>query len=107
MLQTSAVEVDPFDKTFGVARLVSRVVEGIFQRRGTDIDNQDFFWSLAFELESVWIITLLKRSVRFRRIGSEHSCPLSNRPGNVPHRTWLGDDGGLKERHRNEQDFAV
>src|SRR5580765_7624080 len=106
MFQSSAVEADPFNKTFGVARLISRVVEGVLQRRRTDINNQNFFGSLAFEIESVGIAILLKRSLNFRWIGREGSCPISHGPGNVPHRAWLGDNDGLKKRHRNEQDFA-
>src|SRR4029079_10289623 len=107
MLQPGAVEANPFNETSGVARLISRIVEGIFQRRVADINNQNLFGSLALEIESVGIATLLKRSLRFLRIGRDHSCPISNGPGNVPHRAWLGDDDALKERHRNEQHFAV
>ena len=69
MLQASAVEADPFNKTLGLARLISRVVEGILQRRRTDVNNQKFFGSLALEIKPVGIAILLKRSLRFRRIG--------------------------------------
>src|SRR5262245_37588131 len=92
MLYSSAVNADALYETLGVTRFVRCVVERILQRRRSDVNNQDFLRSLAFELESVGIIVLLKRSFRFRRIGREHSCPLSDCPQNLADRAGLRDN---------------
>src|SRR5581483_14488 len=61
MLQPSAIKADAFDQAFGVSRFVRSIVKRIFERGRTDVNDQNFLWPLAFELESVRIVSLLKR----------------------------------------------
>jgi hypothetical protein len=92
VLQSGAIESNAFNKTLRMARFIRGIVKRILQRRRTDVHDQNFLGPLALERESVWIIILAKCSLRFRGIGQEHFCPISDRPRNVPHCAGLGDD---------------
>src|SRR5690242_854963 len=107
MFESSAIKTDPFDGALGMARFIRGIVKGILERRRTDIDYENLFRPLTFEHQPVRIIALAKRGLGFRRIRQQHSCSIGNRAGNVPYRAGLGHNDGLKERHRNEQDFAM
>ncbi len=107
MGEPRAVDADALDLTARLARLVRRVVETVFERRGTAVDDENFLRPLPFELETIRILALAECGGRFRRISQDHLHPFRDRPRNPLHRARLGHDDRLEQRHRNQQHLAA
>ena len=85
---------------------ICRVVEAVFERRRTAVDDEDFLRPFAFELQAIRIISLVQGGACSVGVSHERLDSLRDGPRNMLHRAGLGDDNGLKQRHRNQQHLA-
>src|SRR5262249_5614207 len=81
-------------------------VETVFERRGTAVDDENLFGSLALQLQAVWIITAAKRG-RLERIAHNRLHPFGDGSRDMLHPPRLGYQDGLEQRDWNQQHFAA
>ena len=76
MREPRAVDADALDLAARMARLIRRVVEAVFERRGAAVDDENFLRPLALELEAVRVIASAAARPRFVRIGQDRSSSV-------------------------------
>jgi hypothetical protein len=85
MRQTRAINPDALDLAAGLARVVRCVVEAVFERGGTAVDDEDSLRPFALELETVGILALAQRRRRLRRVGQDGLHPFRDGPRKMLH----------------------
>ena len=83
------------------------VEEGVLERGGAAVDDEDLLRPLALEAQAVGIVALAERRRRLGRIGHHLLEPVGDGSGDVLHRAGVAHDGRLEDGDRNPQHLAA